>query len=94
MTRSMAIRALGFAVPLVTCLTFLLYVTKFGTEVLFYLLYPGLVVSILITGGHGGSELADKMALVASFLVNTCAYTGLIAILSALRRRRNKRAAI
>jgi hypothetical protein len=82
-----------FSVPIVSGLTFLLYVVRVNTDVLFYLLFPGIAVSMLMTGGHGGSEVAGRVALVSGFLVNMCAYAGLILILSAFRNRINKPAA-
>jgi hypothetical protein len=41
-------------------------------------LYPGLMVSLLVTGGHGGTLMQDKIAFVAELGTNLLAY-GLVA---------------
>ncbi len=40
----------------------------------FYLLFPGEVTSLLITGGHGGTRMEGIMAPIACFLVNSLTY--------------------
>ena len=40
----------------------------------FYLLYPGNIVSQVITGGHGGTLLQERMALISSFILNVLVY--------------------
>ena len=51
------------------------------------LLFPGMVVSVFITGGHGGTETQEHVALVASTLVNLAFYWFLVAVAGDLRRR-------
>ena len=65
----------GFSssIVIVGMLTLLNYAVEYS--LLIYLLFPGLVLGLLITGGHGGTELEDKIAAVVSFLVNLLAYT-------------------
>jgi hypothetical protein len=70
-------RALGSSFVIVALLTF--FEQRTASAALFYLLYPGSVLSLLITGGHGGTKFEDWMALVASLIVNTVAYTVLCA---------------
>jgi uncharacterized membrane protein len=56
----------------VIALTVMIY--RIESPVLFYLLYPGEIVSLLITGGHGGTLLQDRIAPVASVAVNFLVY--------------------
>ena len=55
------------------------------------LLYPGEILGLLITGGHGGTRAEQYLAMAVSFAVNTTLYTliGTIAVSAAraLRRR-------
>lgn len=43
-------------------------------SVLIYLLFPGNMVSIAITGGHGGTQLQELIAPLAGFIVNVTSY--------------------
>jgi hypothetical protein len=47
---------------------------SYGSSVLFYLLYPGNVLGLFITGGHGGTHAENALAAVLGFLANLCAY--------------------
>jgi hypothetical protein len=81
------VRTLLLSTGIITCLTLLSRVI--ASPVLFYLLYPGLTLSLLITGGHGGTELADNIALAVSFVANSLIYAVLCgAILAAFSRKK------
>ncbi len=60
------------AVIVVLVLEFLFRAT--GNPLLFYALYPGNFVSLLITGGHGGTRAEEAIALVVGILINVAAY--------------------
>ena len=51
-----------------------------GSNVLFFLLYPGLMLSLLITGGHGGTVFEDRAGLAVGFVGNVVVYTLLSAL--------------
>ena len=57
---------------MVSILTLLAF--AWGARFLFFLLYPGGMVALLITSPHGGTIMQDRLALGASVLVNTLAY--------------------
>jgi len=61
------------AVIVVLALEFLFRAT--GNPLLFYALYPGNFVSLLITGGHGGTRAEEAIALVVGILINIATYT-------------------
>ncbi|MES2392059.1 MAG: hypothetical protein V4555_10490 [Acidobacteriota bacterium] len=42
--------------------------------VLFYPLFPGLIASLLITGGHGGTASEERTATIVAILVNALFY--------------------
>ena len=85
MIKSITVRALSFSLATVTGLTLLSRATESG--VFFFLLYPGAALSLLITGGHGGTEFENRTALAAGFAVNTFVYAALFAALLALHSR-------
>ncbi len=62
---------------------------RFPLAALFYLLLPGNVVSLLITGGHGGTVTQDAVASFAAAIVNTVVYALLIFACVWLRDRLN-----
>jgi hypothetical protein len=78
-------RALSLSLAIVTCLTLLSRATE--SAVFFFLLYPGAALSLLITGGHGGTQFENRTALAAGFVVNTFVYAALFAALLALPSR-------
>jgi hypothetical protein len=45
-----------------------------SSELLFKLLFPGLAVGLLITGGHGGTVIEDEIAPTFSFVFNVLVY--------------------
>jgi hypothetical protein len=72
MAKSMSARVLVVALAIVICLTLLSRVIE--SNLFFFLLYPGVVLSLLITGGHGGTRAEEATASVLSFIVNTFCY--------------------
>jgi predicted permease len=56
---------------------------------LFYALFPGVVTSMLITGGHGGTETQNAIAPIVGTAVNIIAYWLLIWGAAKLSRRFN-----
>ncbi len=85
MMKSITARALSFSLAIVTCLTLLSRATE--SVVFFFLLYPGAALSLLITGGHGGTLSEERAGLVVGFLVNRFVYAALFAALLALHSR-------
>lgn len=65
-------RPVLLAVAVVLALEFLFRAT--GNAVLFYVLYPGNIASLLITGGHGGTRAEEAIAPVVGTLINVAAY--------------------
>ncbi len=78
---------LGISALVVAALMLCSYIVQ--PKILFVLLYPGEVVGLWITGGHGGTSIEEGTAIAVSFLVNTLVYTvaGLV-IESVVRRWR------
>jgi hypothetical protein len=48
--------------------------------VLFYALYPGNAVSLMITGGHGTTGAKDSLAALLGILINVVAYVIVVTI--------------
>ena len=63
------------------------------SDMLFYLLYPGLMLGLLITGGHGGTVFEDRIAAIVGFLVNLLVYTLVLSIAISIWRRTRARGA-
>jgi hypothetical protein len=61
-------KAVAISFITVVPLTIAFYLTD--SIVLFYVLFPGAVVSLLITGGHGGTGAEEAIAQVAGGFVN------------------------
>jgi hypothetical protein len=78
-------RAVGSSFAIVAILTFFEYRT--ASAALFYLLYPGSALSLLMTGGHGGTQFGNALALMAGLIVNTLVYTVLGVGLLVIRGR-------
>jgi hypothetical protein len=78
-------RALALAVIAVSGLMMLDYFVD--SNLLFYLLYPGMIVEFLITGGYGGTRLMDTFSLVAVFVVNSLYYAPVFGALVWVCRR-------
>lgn len=85
MKKSTTAKAMSFSVVIVAFLMLLSYLTDAG--VFFFLLYPGAALSLLITGGHGGTESENAIALMVSFVVNMIAYALLCAAVLVIRSR-------
>lgn len=86
MAKSISARALVFALAIVICLTLLSCAVEssFFFSLLYPLLYPGEMLSVLITGGHGGTRAEEWTGFVAGFLVNTFCYYLLCAAILAI----------
>ena len=82
MAKSIRASAFIFALAIVTCLTLLSRAAE--SSFFFFLLYPGNVLSLFITGGHGGTLAQDRIAPVVGFLVNTFFYYLLCAAVLAM----------
>ena len=54
---------------------------------LFSLLFPGEVISLLITGGHGGTHAADAVAPAVGIVVNGLTWATTIILVDNLLRR-------
>lgn len=78
-----------FSALFVGPLTVLAYLTY--SRVVFLLLYPGLALSLLIAGGHGGTKLQNNIAPAAGFLLNFLVYFGLISLVLGLVPRVRQR---
>lgn len=89
MKTNITVKALGLSVAIVACLT--LFSDLSESAVFFYILYPGWVVRLLTTGGHGGTNAQERIAPVLGFIVNTVAYFGLCLALLAIFPKRNER---
>lgn len=81
--------AFPLSLVIVSILTRLSYVWL--TKLLFFLLYPGVVLALLITGGHGGTLVQERLALAASVLVNTLAYAIVYTLFLWIWRRQRPR---
>jgi hypothetical protein len=66
---------------------FTLLFEKFSSAMLFYLLFPGLALGLMITGGHGGTHFEDSLAPVVGLAVNIIVYWVLFRILLFVRTR-------
>lgn len=80
MRKSSTVRIVFAATLFVATLTLLSHFSE--SSGFFYFLMPGQVVSLLITGGHGGTNAEEMAGLIASFVVNTSAYSIVGAVLS------------
>jgi hypothetical protein len=87
--KTIAGRALGYSFVIVTLLTFFEYRT--ASVALFYPLFPGLFVNMVIADTHGGTKFGDEMALVAGLIVNTLVYAVLCGALLAASKRAGSR---
>lgn len=71
--RKVLYRAVVFAALSVMPLTILSYAVT--SKSLFYLLYPGMVVGLLISGGHGGTETEVWASQLFGFILNVLVYS-------------------
>ena len=71
-------RGEGLKKAVIAACVFVTGVTVFNrvtwTPVLIYPLYPGLMVHLLITGGHGGTLTQQRIGFVAELLTNLTVY--------------------
>jgi hypothetical protein len=77
--------AVIFALVSVPLLTVLLNRNPDPSPFLVYALLPGIIVSLLITGGHGGTLIEERVGLVAGLIVNSLVYAGAIFLLLRIR---------
>jgi len=89
MMKTITARALASSLVFVAFLTFFEHRTP--SVALFYLLYPGSILSLLIAGGHGGTMFEETIALVAGLIVNMLVYAVLCAGLLVASRRAGSR---
>jgi hypothetical protein len=89
MMKTITARALASSFVIVALLTFLFQVS--GSRVLFYPLYPGLCINMLISDTHGGTRFGEEMAVAVGALVNTLLYAVVCAGLLAATRRAGPR---
>ena len=75
--------AVIFALVSVPLLTVLL--NRNPSPFLFYALLPGIIVSLSITGGHGGTLIEERVGLVAGLIVNSLVYAGAVFLLLRMR---------
>jgi hypothetical protein len=78
--------AVIFALVSVPPLTVLLNRNPDPSPFLVYALLPGIIVSLLITGGHGGTLIEERVGLVAGLIVNSLVYAGAVFLLLRMRR--------
>ena len=78
--------AVIFALVSVPLLTVLLNRNPDPSPFLVYALLPGIIVSLLITGGHGGTLIEERVGLVAGLIVNSLVYAGAVFLLLRMRR--------
>jgi len=76
------------SIAVVALLTLLFY--ELSSAVLFYLLFLGLALGLMITGGHGGTHFEESLAPIVGVAVNTIFYAILFRILLFVRTRRRK----
>ena len=73
------------SIVFVALLTFLLKITV--SEFFLGALFPGEIASILITGGHGGTNVEECVGTVVSIIVNALVYFAVFELLILVRRR-------
>jgi hypothetical protein len=78
--------AVIFALVSVPLLTVLLNRNPDPSPFLVYALLPGIIVSLLITGGHGGTLIEERVGLIAGLIVNSLVYAGAVFLLLRMRR--------
>jgi hypothetical protein len=69
--------------------TILIHARSHWNPILAYPLYPGEMVHLLITGGHGGTLMQEKFGFAAEVIANILVY--LAATFSLLRLARSSR---
>ncbi len=69
--------------------TILIHAQSHWNPVLAYPLYPGNLVSLLVTGGHGGTITQDRVGFAAELSTNLFAYLAATFILFRAFRRSN-----
>ena len=77
-------RAVITAIVIVASLTIIQRLIESWGDLLFYPLFPGEVLSLLITGGHGGSLVQEWIGLAFGIGVNVLVYSAVLLGLSSL----------
>ena len=84
--RKLALMSFGIVAILTATFHFVL------SAALFYTLWPGIVVGLVITGGHGSTTFQEGAAVALGLLVNAGAYFCLLLLgRSVLLRRKSSR---
>jgi hypothetical protein len=86
-TRTSAMICGGIAVGVLTTLSCLI-----NSNLFFYLLFPRNATSLLITGGHGGTQVQDGVAFLLGFAINLMLYSFLIFAVLHMRNGRRQKA--
>jgi|HubBroStandDraft_2_1064218.scaffolds.fasta_scaffold1395122_1 hypothetical protein len=68
-------------VTFVAAWTVFVHAQSHWNPILAYPLYPGEMVSLLVTGGHGGTLTQDRVGFAAELTVNLLAYLAATLIL-------------
>jgi hypothetical protein len=89
-SRTTLVWALALSFLTVSSFTLLLNSQPAPSSWLIYVLSPGFIVSVLITGAHGGTKFQEAVAPVADFLVNTFVYALLYSMLLRVLRHLKK----
>jgi hypothetical protein len=87
--RNTTVKAMLLTFGVVSILTFLLNATL--SPVCFYVLFPGVVLDLMITGGHGNTIFIMRVGLAVSVLVNTLVYGAVLTASLVIRRRLRRR---
>jgi hypothetical protein len=70
----MKTKVMSGVIAFVVVWTILIHAQSHWSPILAYPLYPGEMVSLLVTGGHGGTLTQDKIGFAAELVVNLLAY--------------------
>ncbi len=79
-------KMLAFMTAVVLVLALTLLLNRHPNIFLFYALLPGATLNLLITGGHGGTLIEERVGLVAGVVVNCLVYAGVIFLLLRLKK--------
>ena len=82
-------KTLAFIIALALVLILTLVLNRYPNAFLFYALFPGMSVDLLITGGHGGTLTEERVGFVAGFVTNILVYSGAAFLLLRLRKPSN-----
>jgi hypothetical protein len=85
-------KAIYVALAVVIPLSFLQYYSLSSSNMLlsstlFFVLFPGMIVQMVVTGGHGGTFVQEAVAPIVGAAVNTGVYSLLIMGMAKVLRR-------